>query len=134
MRAPLLDANGLVANVVLVGEGWTPPDGLTIGPAGGEIGWTLANGAWVKPVDPAPSVSSVPISVSPYQARRALNAAGLREAVETAVASASYEVRDAWEYALTVERASPMIAALAAALGLSETQVDDLFIAAAAYD
>ena len=133
MRLPLIDATGTVVNVVLAGGDWTPPDGLTIGPEGGEIGWTWANGDWVKP-DESEQPASVPSAVSPYQARRALNAAGLRDAVEAAVAAASYDVKDAWEYALTVERSSPMIAAVASALGLTNAQVDALFVAAAAYD
>lgn len=92
--------------------------------------WVAAGGViapYVAP--PAP----IPSSVSPYQARRALNAAGLRSAVEAAVAAAPYEVQDAWEYALVVERNSPMIDALASSLGLTETQLDDLFIVAASY-
>jgi len=92
--------------------------------------WVAAGGVITPYVAPP---TPIPTSVAPYQARRALNAAGLRSAVEAAVAAASYDVQDAWEYALVVERSSPMIAALAASLGLTETQVDDLFIVAASY-
>ncbi|MGE0022748.1 MAG: hypothetical protein AB7S70_03850 [Hyphomicrobium sp.] len=80
-----------------------------------------------------PDAPVVPQVVTPYQARRALNAAGLRDAAEAAIAAAGYDVRDAWEYALTIERSSPFVAALAPALGLSDTQIDALFVAAAAY-
>ncbi|MGE0024329.1 MAG: hypothetical protein AB7S70_11940 [Hyphomicrobium sp.] len=80
-----------------------------------------------------PDAPVVPQAVTPYQARRALDAAGLRDAAEAAIAAADYDVRDAWEYALTIERNSPFIAALAPALGLSSEQIDALFIAAAAY-
>jgi len=41
-------------------------------------------------------------------------------------------VRVEWEYAPYVERAHPMLVPLAAALGLSEAQVDDAFREAAA--
>jgi hypothetical protein len=54
MRASLIDQSGLVVNVVLVGVGYTPPDGLTIGPAGGEIGWTWDGAQYVPPLAPPP--------------------------------------------------------------------------------
>lgn len=73
----------------------------------------------------------VPPRVTPYQARKALSDAGIRQQVEAAVAASPLEVQDAWEYATTVERNSPMIAALAAGLGLTDNQVDELFRSAA---
>ena len=75
----------------------------------------------------------VPSSVTPFQARRALNAAGLRQAAETAISSASEETRDAWEYAVSIERYSPFIAVVGQALGLDEGQIDQLFVAAAEF-
>jgi hypothetical protein len=78
-------------------------------------------------------LTKVPSAVTPYQARRALTAAGLRDAAEAAIASASQDVKDAWEYALTIERNSPFIEAVGAALGLSSVEIDELFSAAATY-
>lgn len=52
MRACLLDQSGRVVNVVVVGDGYTPPAGLTIGPDGGEIGGTWNGTEYQKP--PAP--------------------------------------------------------------------------------
>jgi len=49
MRTPLLNADGLVVNVVLAGDGWTPPDGLTIGAPGGDIGDKWNGVEYVKP-------------------------------------------------------------------------------------
>lgn len=40
-----------------------------------------------------------PVQCSPWQIRKALNAQGLREAVETAVAAASIEIQDGWSHA-----------------------------------
>lgn len=54
MRATLLNQSGSVVNVILVGDGYTPPDGLTLGPDGGQIGWTWNGSDWVKPQEPAP--------------------------------------------------------------------------------
>ncbi|WP_443113323.1 hypothetical protein [Herbaspirillum seropedicae] len=76
---------------------------------------------------PAP----VPAAVTPLQARRALLAAGLLEAVESAAAAADTETRLAWQFSSSVERASPFVANLAAALKLTDAQIDDLFRQAA---
>lgn len=76
---------------------------------------------------------AVPHSVTPYQARLALNAAGLREAAEGAVAAAPQDVRDAWEYALVIERSSPFIGEIGSALALSEQQIDALFVSAGSF-
>ena len=74
----------------------------------------------------------VPEEVPQWQARRALHAAGLLTAVEAAVAASSEDIKITWEYAPNIRRDSPMIAALAPALGLTGEQLDDLFRAAAA--
>jgi hypothetical protein len=83
-----------------------------------------------------PAVPAVPESVTNYQARTALLAAGLFEQVDNAVkaqgaTSAAYQ---AWEYANNVYRGSPLIAGLGQALGLTGEQIDNLFRAAAAID
>jgi hypothetical protein len=75
-------------------------------------------------------VPRVPPVVTPYQARVAINAAGLRPAAEAAVAAADQNVKDAWEYGVEVRRDSLFIAAMQGGLGLSDEQLDALFIAA----
>lgn len=72
------------------------------------------------------------IAVAPRQIRHALNAAGLRDAVEAAVAAGGRDLTDWWEYSITIESDHPMVAAMAAALGQSEAQVRALFEAAEA--
>ena len=74
----------------------------------------------------------VPAVVSMAKARIALDAAGLLAGVEAAVLAAPNAVKLAWEYSTEIHRHSPTMLALAAALGLSEAQVDDLFRAAEA--
>lgn len=69
--------------------------------------------------------------VTPFQGRMALADAGLLANVETAVAAGDEKTKVAWEYALEWRRTSPLIATLATALNLTETQVDDLFTSAA---
>lgn len=76
--------------------------------------------------------ANVPETVTPLQARRALRAAGLLPTVNAWVASQPDEdIKDAWEFASVIERYGPLTLGAAAALGLSEAQLDALFIAAA---
>lgn len=97
------------------------------------------SGYWVDATSGQPTAQQVadyiappvPPYVSPFQARRALDNAGLRDAVEAAVAAATRDVQDAWQYAVRIERSSPFIAAMQGGLGLTNEQVDQLFIAAA---
>ena len=77
------------------------------------------------------SQSNVPAVVTPHQIRLALNDAGLREAVEQAVAASDQAIKDWWEYALDVERKHPLIDSMAQQLGITEQQLDALFVAAA---
>jgi hypothetical protein len=58
--------------------------------------------------------------------------AGLLSQVEAIVASADAATRIAWDNASVIERNSPTVAALSAALGLTSAQLDALFTAAAA--
>ena len=71
--------------------------------------------------------------VSPFQAKAALLQAGLLDQIETVVNDPATDplVKLAWNNATEYKRTSPMIAALAAQLNLSGTQLDDLFTNAA---
>ena len=69
MRLSLLNADGAVVNVVLAGEGYTPPDGLSIGAPGGEIGDTWDGSAYVKPApppEPAPTAADFAMAVQSH--------------------------------------------------------------------
>jgi hypothetical protein len=81
---------------------------------------------------PIPATPAIPVSVSPAQARLALLAAGKLAQVEAIVAAADPATRIAWDNATYIERNSPTVAALSAALGLTSAQLDALFTAAAA--
>ena len=72
--------------------------------------------------------ATVPTTISPRQARLALNAVGLLDDVEAAVAT-SKEYQIFWEYSLEIKRDDAVLNTMAAALGMTEKQVDDLFIA-----
>lgn len=78
-------------------------------------------------IEQAAAQTPVPEWITPLQARRALTAAGMRSAVDNYVAALDQDSKDAWEYATIVHRDNAIIAAGAAALGLTTAQVDDLF-------
>jgi len=67
---------------------------------------------------------------SRFQAKAALHAAGLLDDVETAMATADRFAQIAWADAIEFRRNSPTIKAMAAALELTEAQIDNLFRAA----
>ena len=79
-----------------------------------------------------PSAPVVPQEVTALQARRALRAAGLYDTVKAAVEAApDPDVRDSWEYAAVWHRDAVWIATLGAQLGLSQAEIDALFVQAA---
>lgn len=117
--------NGVVVNV---STGDVPPGGVEsvvcpdhVGP-----GWTYSEGSFGEPA----VVQVVPRAVTMRQARLALLAAGKLDAVDAAVATQDRAVRITWEYAQEVERANPLLAALAPALGLDDAALDALFVGA----
>jgi hypothetical protein len=75
----------------------------------------------------------VPASVTPLQARQALDAAGLRPQAEAAIAAAGQQVVDWWQFSPAIDRANPLVNQIAGALGLSSAQVDALFRSAATF-
>lgn len=88
----------------------------------------IAEGNTPEPADvPAPTV---PQSVSPLQARKALKQQSMLTTVQAAVAAADEDTQMAWEYATSFDRTSPFVLAMAAALGWTVEQVDNLFVLA----
>lgn len=81
-------------------------------------------------------VSTVPRRVTARQAQLALLASGYLPQVQAVIDALPAGVKAAakinWDKALYVERDSPLLATLAPAVGLTDTQVDALFIQAAA--
>lgn len=95
-------------------------------------GKVIAGDANGRPVlqDPTPTGPYIPQSVTPFQAKAAIYAAGLLPAVEAAIAAAPKVAQLAWSDATEFTRDSPTIATMAAAIGLTSAQVDALFVAA----
>ena len=129
MAIAILNSVGQVVTFVRddVPAGWTPPEGCAAIPEA-----ELPAG-WERAADTSP----VPASVTARQIRLWLVSHGVSlAAVETAIdgipdAMQRDSVRVEWEYAPYVERTHPMLVPLAAALGLSEAQVDAAFREAA---
>lgn len=96
---------------------------------GGGDGWVVS----FREPPPASAPSTVPHSVTRFQAKAALDEAGHLDAIEAIIANPDtprlYVL--AWQDALTFERDSRTLAALAGMLGLSDTDLDALFIRAA---
>ena len=74
-------------------------------------------------------VEPLPTVVTMAQAQLALLAAGHLDAVEAAVAQMSREAQILWRKANTVVRGDPLLIELAALLGLTEADIDALFVA-----
>ena len=96
---------------------------------------TRAVEPWTAEEIAAHRKSLVPQSVTMRQCRIALLGAGLLEAVQSSIASMpgtdGERARIDWEYALEVRRDWPLIAYMAGDLGLTDEQVDALFVTAA---
>jgi hypothetical protein len=82
---------------------------------------------------PAPEPPAVPVSVTPLQMRRALRATGLKNTVDAALAAASDEVREEWEYATEIMRNNTTLDQMAHALGKTDAEIDALFQLAATF-
>lgn len=97
--------------------------------------WWADYQAWLavgNTPDPADAPVVPPISVSPWQFRKALNQLGIRQAVEDYVtASTDQEVKDGWQFATEFVRTDAFVAAAGTALGKTDTDMDALFQLAA---
>lgn len=122
--------NGIVTNTIEAEADYAASIGA-MPAANAGIGWLYADGVFTAPPAPAPMV---PQSVTMRQARLALLGAGLLPSVNAAIAAMPEPDKSAaqitWEFAATVDRSFGMVPQLAAALGMTEAQIDDLFVAA----
>ncbi len=88
-----------------------------------------------EPAEPEPQAPIVPSQVTMRQARLALLASGLLTTVNDTIAAMPGSQGDAakieWEYALSVDLNSPLVAGLTGVLGLTSEQLDNLFTLAA---
>jgi hypothetical protein len=94
-------------------------------------GWSLAYGEKPSLPLPPPPIKYVPEKVTRFQAKAVLHNMGLLTTAQSLVDSSEDPlVKLVWQEALHFERNSPVLNLLAQAMGLSEEQIDDLFIEA----
>ena len=102
---------------------------------GVEIYNKCVNGDYGAVSEYIPPVAIVPNVVTMRQARLALLANGLLADIETEIANMAEPDKSAvtieWEYSQTVERDRPFVTTLGSLLGLSDAELDDLFVLAA---
>jgi len=125
MNYAILNADSRVINIAVADETWQPGEGLTKREAttGCVIGALWTGSGWEPPVVVVP----VPETITPLQARRALRAADLLDAVNAWIATQPDDAQEAWEYCVEVRRDDALIAGAQEGLGLTSEQVDDLF-------
>jgi hypothetical protein len=76
------------------------------------------------------SVQGVPQTVTNFQCRAMLIAANLFDQVDAALKAQGGVALQAWEYSATVHRQSPLVLSLAVSLGLTDQQIDAMFVQA----
>ena len=107
--------------------GWSCVDQNFTGsvPDGDAALWRWSDGQVV-------AVVPVPASVTPRQVRLLLLSQNLLSQVEAIIAASDEATKIAWQYASEFRRDDPLLLALAQQLNLTNQQVDEFFIAAAA--
>lgn len=89
----------------------------------------------VEVIEVPDEAAAAPEAVTMRQVRLALLAAGLLGQVDSALAALPSPQREAaqieWEYAAEIRRDSPTMAMMGAALGLTDEEIDALFVDAA---
>ena len=88
----------------------------------------LSEGNIPEPADILPVV--IPTIISMKQARLALLGVGLLDTISAGISSMSRTDQIEWEFAATVDRASPLVQTLAAAFNLDSAALDTLFLSA----
>ena len=102
--------------------------------------WKWENGGWVAHNQTAIDAeiariaeverkARTPQSITSLQAKLQLNRIGMLDQVD-ALILADKEVSLYWEYALEIQREHPILLQMATTLGLTDTQVDEMFIEA----
>ena len=103
---------------------------------GYEEDYKTLSGKWINTttlqIENAPVIVTVPFSVTPAQAKIALYNMGILDEVEAAVENHPYRpVQIYFSNATAWERANPYVIGLGYEIGLTDTEMDNLFILAA---
>ena len=131
-RAAIIE-NGIVKNVVkansdtILAKGWVEIQaGISAG-----VGYEYASGVFTKPIEPV----VVPEQITAEQAKRAMtrtthNGTNLYKTVKSLIKSLDEEneTRIVYEEAAFWHRGNDMVADISTTIGLTDAQVDDLFV------
>lgn len=103
---------------------------------GSGIGWTYLDGVFTRPAEPPPPPVVIPTIVSRFQARAAMVQAGYFTQVDDFMAALpKTDIRRmAWDDASQFDRTSTTLQAMVQMLGLSDTELDALFVLAASIE
>ena len=130
MNAHQLDAGGVIINTIVVDSLDAFPN-LVYASMGGQIGDRIVSGV----IQTKPVIVPVPAEITMRQARLALLGARKLAAVDAAIATMPEPNKSAakieWEYSNSVLRHNGFVSALGPMLGLTDAQIDALFIAGA---
>jgi len=125
--------NGIAVNAILANNPDSVPGFFLVQSDTANIGDLYADGVFTAP-PPSPPV--VPAEITMRQARLVLLGAGLLSGVQTAIDGLPEPQRSAanieWEFSNTLQRRNPFVLTLGPALGLTDAQIDGLFIQGAA--
>lgn len=112
MRYSILDKDGNIVNTVIADEIFVK-----------------SNFEFYKLVDEETAIASieVPQTITPLQAKLQLLNMGLLDEVDAMVAT-DRKVQLYWEYALVIERNNDILLTMAEQLGITEEQLDNMFI------
>jgi len=127
--------NGVVENIIAWdgSSSYTPTNGRTLVASDtASIGWgyNSSTGVFSAPL-PVPQIPVVPKSITPRQCRLILLQQDLLASVEAMIAQQDEATRITWEFASEFKRDDPLLNQLGVALGLTQQQIDEFFIAAA---
>ena len=122
MLTAVINGQLVTANTVHLPDGTVLDNNSTSLPDG----WSIVADIDTTPID-AVDASGVPQAVTARQARRALNAAGLLDNIDAALATMPRDAQIEWEYAHEIRHDSPLIAGVASGLGLDKAAIDELF-------
>lgn len=106
------------------------PPAVVLGDGGRKIDfWPDGNAPTMEEIEAVAVPESVPVpeAITAVQGRLALLQAGLLDAVESSISGTSREVQIFWEFATEWHRSHAVLNSLGQSLGLSGSQVDDLF-------
>lgn len=133
INAAILDGEGIVTNIIVLNDLSEHPGAINA--AGGVIGSTWDGTRFITPAPQPQDQPSVPQTVTRAQGKAALIQAGYWPGVlafvaaiedETQRALAEVALHDTQEW----QRSSPFLNAAAGGLGITDEQLDALFIAA----